>query len=362
MKKIILFTALCIFCAYLIPRETQPCTTFCLDHDDDCVCGKNYDWMVSEGLVMVNKRKVAKTAIQGDQPELNPASWISKYGSVTFNQYGRELPMGGMNETGLVVESMMLEETQYPSPDSRPALFSLQWIQYQLDNFQTVPEVLAGFNTIRIRASGGPGVHFLVCDKNKNSAAIEFIDGKLVCHTQNDMPIKTLTNSPYAASISFWNRKTRPSVDNYGSIGRFVRAADLVKNYDRQTAASRVDYGFDILKDTSQMSTLWRIVYDQKDLIIYFRSAANFSTRRIDLKLLDFSCKTPVLVLDINGPLSGEVTSKLMDYTPQINRHLINNAFSKTPFLRDVPEERLDQLARYPASTVCAPCTTVQDK
>jgi choloylglycine hydrolase len=29
-------------------------------------------------------------------------SWISKYGSITFNQYGREFPTGGMNEKGLV--------------------------------------------------------------------------------------------------------------------------------------------------------------------------------------------------------------------------------------------------------------------
>ena len=35
-----------------------------------------------------------------------PASWVSKYGSVTFNQYGRELPTGGMNEAGLVVETI----------------------------------------------------------------------------------------------------------------------------------------------------------------------------------------------------------------------------------------------------------------
>lgn len=29
--------------------------------------------------------------------------WTSRYASVTFNQWGREFPMDGMNEAGLVV-------------------------------------------------------------------------------------------------------------------------------------------------------------------------------------------------------------------------------------------------------------------
>ena len=55
-------------------------------------------------------------------------NWTSTYGSATFNQYGREFPMGAMNEAGLVVETMMLDETEYPEADSRPAINILQWI------------------------------------------------------------------------------------------------------------------------------------------------------------------------------------------------------------------------------------------
>ena len=62
--------------------------------------------------------------------------------------------MGGMNEAGLVVETMMLEETEYPSPDSRPGIEILQWIQYQLDNFSTIEEVIASHSQIRIREYG----------------------------------------------------------------------------------------------------------------------------------------------------------------------------------------------------------------
>ena len=73
-------------------------------------------------------------------PQEKPASWVSRYGSVTFNQYGREFPNGGMNEAGLVVELMWLDDTTYPATDGRPALDCLEWIQYQLDTAATLSD------------------------------------------------------------------------------------------------------------------------------------------------------------------------------------------------------------------------------
>jgi choloylglycine hydrolase len=128
------------------------------------VFGRNYDWDVDDGLIMVNKRGVAKVAAQGGQNGADtPARWESEYGSVTFNQYGREFPTGGMNEKGLVVELMWLDETKYPPPDSRPSVSVLEWIQYQLDRRATVEEVLAHADEIRI--AGRVPLHYLVADR-----------------------------------------------------------------------------------------------------------------------------------------------------------------------------------------------------
>src|SRR5918999_3447069 len=139
MKKLMtgILAALVLLC--LSFNQAFACTTFCLKKNGEVLFGKNYDWMVGEGLVFVNKRGVAKVSNAEDRT--NPAKWVSKYGSVTFNQYGRENPSGGMNEAGLVIELMWLDETQYPAQDSRPALDVLEWIQYQLDTSANVAEV-----------------------------------------------------------------------------------------------------------------------------------------------------------------------------------------------------------------------------
>ncbi len=196
MKNSTLFLVFCIVVICSIPRVGQPCTSFCLDKGNQLVVGSNLDWMVGDGLVIVNKRNVSKTALL--RPEWGagqPASWISKFGSVTFNLAGLEIPFSGMNEAGLVVTTMMLGTTEYPEPDSRPSISSGQWKQYQLDNFSTVEEVLASDSQIRIVPQAPMKPHFLVSDRMGNCAVIEFIDGKMVYYFKKTMPVKTLANT-----------------------------------------------------------------------------------------------------------------------------------------------------------------------
>lgn len=344
----------------LLPQTSQPCTTFCLDHGDQPIFGKNYDWAVEDGLAIINKRGVSKTALPSSGTDFGrPARWTSKYGSITFNQYGRELPMGGMNEAGLVVESMMLAKTEYPAPDSRPSISSLQWIQYQLDNFSKVEEVIASDSQLRIRPERGPGIHYLVCDRMGECASVEFLHGNMVVHTNKTMPVKTLTNSTYAESIEYLKRHDGfggelPILGSENSLDRFGRAASMVKNYDPKTQQSAVGYAFDILKDVrSYLATQWSIVYDIQNLGVHFRTLRNQQIRYIDLKPFDLACAKPVKVLHTCADLSGDVTDNFIDYTQEINRNLIGNAFRKTDFLNNVPEESLDNIARYPESTVC---------
>jgi choloylglycine hydrolase len=108
---------------------------------------------------------------------------------------------------------MMLDETYYPRSDSRCAIFSSQWIQYQLDNCSTIEEVIATDTQIRIRGLGVGGFHYFVSDRKGNIATIEFIEGKLVYHTKETMPVKALSNNTYADCIKFWEKDRIPQTE-----------------------------------------------------------------------------------------------------------------------------------------------------
>src|SRR5262245_53683429 len=153
-----LLAVLAILAALGGDAVVDACTTFCLRDGSHVVFGRNYDFGIGDGLVIVNKRNVEKTSAMGD----HPARWTSRYGSVTFNQFGREFPTGGINEKGLVVELMMLHGSRYPDADARPTVGVLEWIQYQLDNRATVAELLAAGDDIRIQ--GETPLHYLVAD------------------------------------------------------------------------------------------------------------------------------------------------------------------------------------------------------
>ncbi len=63
---------------------------FLIDGPDGPLVGKSYDWNDERGLVVVNKRGVIKRALVLS-PGNAPARWTSRFASLTFNQYGREL-------------------------------------------------------------------------------------------------------------------------------------------------------------------------------------------------------------------------------------------------------------------------------
>ena len=243
---------------FSLPEDGGACTTFQLNHKGQVYVGKNYDWMVEDGLIIVNKRGVTKTAMEStvDNTGLGtPATWTSKYGSITFAQYGRELGPGGMNEAGLVVESMGLfrntTNRKYPDPDDRVSILVQQWRQYQLDNFASVNEVIESDTFLRIRPKKGVHSHFIISDKQGNCATIEYLDGEMVSHTKDSLPYRALTNNTYDVSLDFLKQDQIPEPDRYRSIERFIRASKMVNNYNPKIVEDPIDYAFEILKSVS---------------------------------------------------------------------------------------------------------------
>jgi penicillin V acylase-like amidase (Ntn superfamily) len=330
-------------------REAAACTTFCYADGGTLVFGSNYDWNIGDGIALVNKRNVFKRALVDPAP----AAWTSKYGSITFNQYGREFPTGGMNEKGLVVELMWLDAAQYPAGDGRGALPTLQWIQYQLDNCATVKEVLLTDRLVRIAFNGSAKIHFLIADATGDVATVEFINGLLISHHGEHLQYPILTNDTYDKSVEYVRKvgaKTGKSTDE--SLDRFAHAASYQKT--AKTPAEAVDHAFAMLDNVAQGDhTQWSIVYDIKARRAYFRTRTARDVRWIDFDGLALDCNSPVRMLDMNAPLSGDVAKALKPYNTDANVKLVRSSFAQTPFLSETSPDMRDELAHYPDATTC---------
>ena len=329
------------------------CTAFL---QEDLLAGKNYDWNLDQGLLIVNKSGIAKRAMVLDPAE-NAAEWVSQYGSVTFNQYGREMPNGGMNEAGLVVETLMLSAARNPAPDERPEVPAAQ--QEPSDNSRTVGEVIATDTVVRISPSMPMPLHFFVSDAQGNAAVVEFIDGRLICHAGDELPHKLITNNTCAESLGFLGQHegfggTRPiRKGSYDSLDRFVVAADRLKGYrpdDSRPTAIR--YAFETLVAVRQGdATKWSIVYDLKSLEIHYKTQRCSEVRTVRLKDLEFAPKTPVRTIGINTAHVGLLNPHLADYDGDVNRWLVFYTVRQTPMIAQLPDALIEMLAAYPETT-----------
>ena len=348
-----------VACLGIYCSSADACSVFLLKNGEVVVVGRNYDWHMEDALVMVNKRDIQKTALSFD----NPAKWTSKYGSVTINQYGRELPCDGMNEKGLVISLLWLVETRYPKPDERPSLTNAQWAQYQLDTAATVDEVIASDKQIRITNLGGAQVHYFVADAQGNAAVIEFIGGKMYAVTGKDLPYAAITNRTYADSLNYLKQHEgfggkRQIVRSPSSFNRFVGSARAGRDFAavvNPTLDSAIQTALRTCVDVDQGDrTKWTLAYDLANRTIHFRTYSNRALRKLTFPSLDFSGATPTQLADINAVREGDLQPALEDYTWQANCEQMRRAVNLTQFARALPDFIIEMAAKYPEKN-CVP-------
>ncbi|MGB7842602.1 MAG: linear amide C-N hydrolase [Salinimicrobium sp.] len=345
---------LLFFSFFLLNFNVNACTTFCFRDGDRIVFGRNFDFPVGYGHLLINKRNLHKSGMV--RPPEKLLEWTSRYGSVTFNQNGREFPFGGMNERGLVIEQMALNQSQYEDYDERFGLTELQWIQYQLDNSASVEEVIASAKTLRISPQSVAKLHFLVADKSGDVATIEFIGGKMVVHRGESLPVKALANDSYEDSMQylqnfsgFGGNKEIPV--STAPLDRFVNAAAGLKEF---LGGDPIDYAFDILDRVRQndSTTQWSIVYDLNNSEVYFETQKNRETRTLSLSEIDFDCDSPARFVDIDAvPVDGKL--QLRAVSSQENEALINRVWDEVEFLAPLPLEVRKLYVDFPASVTC---------
>jgi penicillin V acylase-like amidase (Ntn superfamily) len=333
------------------------CSSVCLDKKGQLILGNNMDWILGDGMVVVNKRQVVKRGFwYKNKPDW---TWTSKYGSITLTTEGREFPIRGMNEAGLVVVEMMLAETQHPPAGSLPVLSGSQWIQYQLDTSATVEEVIASDTVVRIEPTDWAGMasHFLICDKSGTIAGIEWLAGKMTVYTGDKLPIPAMVNSTYESCIT---NGDDPS-------GRFKPIANMYSAYNAAQTSDGVSYVFSILEAVADklslpFATRWRMAFDVRAMRLYWKTAENSHLRYVDFKDFDFSCRTNVEVLDINSSDAGNVRTAFVPYTVDFNRKLVTRTYSLynqySDYIgRQYSQDTIEGIIAFPESTICMSAT-----
>ncbi|HQV56065.1 MAG: linear amide C-N hydrolase [Chitinophagaceae bacterium] len=316
-----------IFCCIAIAMHTIACSSIVLKNQHSIFLAKNFDWTYGDGYLLKNIRGVQKRAfITGAG---TPANWTSKYGSVTFTQNGKEMPYGGMNEKGLAIEMLWLDYTEYYINETTTYLNELEWIQYQLDNYATIDEVVENINTLSIRPIKGK-IHFIVADANGQSIVIEHLGGKVRYEVKEANHCQAITNFDATTSAE-WHTKNATATGNvanalyrYSLLQKDIVANNFSNNLTANTALDILD---NVAIKKGNFKTYWTIVYDVLKKEIFFKTADTKNVKQLLLADLDFSSTTEAI--DINTKMKDNIGSNLITYTEDMNTALVSISFKQ---------------------------------
>jgi penicillin V acylase-like amidase (Ntn superfamily) len=270
----------------------------------------------------------------------NPLNWTSKYGSVGIKSLNQAVS-DGLNEKGLDANLLYLTDTTHELRDpQRPGVSNVHLVDYVLDNFASVAEVLDALGKVQIVPDKAAGrewpLHLAIADAAGDSAVVEFVDGRMVVH--HGKQVQVLTNEP-PLDVQLANLKrykafggTEALPGDINPEARFVRASTYLKSLPKPSTDLEALSGvYGVMKNVSvpagaddttagnhedKWPTLWTTLADLTTGTYYFQSARDPYPVWVEFKRLNLEAGQPARMLDLSaGKLSGDV-SALLDEVP----------------------------------------------
>lgn len=272
----------------LITTNALACSIFM--QPETGMVAKNFDWSLAEGEMMIRPYNAKKKALTSKK------TWISKYGSITFNQYGPDLPNGGMNTEGLLMEALILGATKHKelTPiEETEVLNEAEFIQFNLDNYKSVEEVIANVTDLKVKKIHVP-IHYFTCDISKQCAVIEFINGKVKVYTEDSLELPILTNMAYEKVLNKYLQEMPSTSEAFSSYPRFKLLADFkMTDYSKPSMLKKLNAA----KVTG--TTVWQILYSPETKNIDLLHI--FSTAPVNVKMdkMSFNCTRELRVLSL---------------------------------------------------------------
>ena len=229
------------------------CSLFAAMGGADKFYGRNFDWEASPALLLFNHPTDGYASVSMvDMAYLGIDGDINRLTELPLDQRkalldAPALPFDGMNERGLAVGMAAVPSGDMHPDPNKETIDSLMAIRKMLDQAGDVDEAVAILGRYNIDWGSGPPLHYLIADRSGRAVLAEFYQGRLQL-LPNDKPWHFATN--FLLSVV--------SGSAAGQCARYDRLDERLSN-----AEGSLDVGdaMSLLKDVSQPSTQWSIVY-----------------------------------------------------------------------------------------------------
>jgi choloylglycine hydrolase len=298
------------------------------DGGDIVVSGRTMDFeldLKSDLKIVPRGQKVVSPAPDG-KPGL---SWTSRYGFVGVNALDMNKYNDGLNEKGLSMGTLWLDETEYATPTQADKALSIQNVgEWLLGNFATVAEVKAALKDVVIWGERSeemkmvPPIHLAIHDAHGASLVVEFVKGEMHMY---DNPGGVITNAPtfdwQLTNLAYH----RPREASIGTMPGTMYSAERFLQLNRlkdwlpkpKTAREAAQFAVELMDRMESLPgedaaanppaifrygatyTEWTVVRDHTNLVYMYKTTMNSSLRGVDLKTLDFSAGRSILSINM---------------------------------------------------------------
>lgn len=217
--------------------------------------GRNFDWGRCTTLIVQTQPKDGYASISTVNMDfLNLGLRLSENTFVRLMSAAAPYaPMDGMNEKGLCVAVLMIEDRPgFDQDTGKPDLTTTTAVRLLLDTAANVEEALSLLEQYDLHASAGMMVHFAIADADGRSVAVEYIDNEMrVVET----PIAT---NFYLTPGEKYGVGTEESHRRYEILTETLRPSMSLDDVrDAMDSVSKHNF------DSAFASTEWSIVFDQ---------------------------------------------------------------------------------------------------
>lgn len=235
--------------------------------------GRNFDWM--ECTAMVVKSKPARgyasvSTVNMDFLDLgveyNPDQFLSKVTSAA----ALYAPMDGINEKGLCVAVLMIEDSAVTGQDTeKPGITTTTAVRLLLDNAADVDEAIKLLKEYDMNSSAGMMLHFALSDRLGRSVAVEYVNNEM---SVIETPVVT---NFYLTPGEKYGIGTEQSHTRYNML--MERLAE-----DSESPAMDIEDMKNAMKSVSKnnfgefASTEWTVVYSQNSGEIRYYHRENY--------------------------------------------------------------------------------------
>lgn len=261
--------------------------------------------------------------------------WTSQYASAILTMWDAGTS-DGVNSAGLSAHALYLDDVAWGDDDGRPSVPNLYWVQYLLDTYGSVAEVVAHVDDVRIYSipvrGQDMGCHIALEDASGDSAILEpDADGtraRIVVHHGREHTV--MSNSPLFDEQLANRARYRPfggelpPPGDISSLDRFVRASYYHHYLPAPATADHALAGISQIADTVTVPagapytdgvypTWWRSAVDLSNRTYYFWGTASPAAIWLDLdKVFADAAVAGVRRLDPQQPqLVGEASDVL---------------------------------------------------